>query len=383
MTFKTLSIEQLRRRHGIKWQRFGNDVIGAWVADMDFPLAEPIRQHMREALERDDFGYPLHAESDPLPGIFVERMQQRYGWSPREDLINLTSDVVQALYVALDRFSSVGDGVVVQTPIYHPFLHLIRDLERTLVANPLRFTEHDWEIDFEQLSASINDNTQVLLFCNPHNPSGRVWTRDELEHVAELALRHDLVIFSDEIHADLTYSGHRHIPFASISPEVEARTITFSSATKAFNIAGIRCALTVFGSSELKQRFDSLPRRFLGGLGAGASEITRIAWRECGDWHAELMDYLEENRRFIGEYLSTELPHVGYLEPQSTYLAWLDFNSMELDEDPHSFFLREAKVALSPGPQFGDPGRGCARLNFATDRSILKEILASMRNSLK
>ncbi len=174
MTFRTLSIEQLRRRHGIKWQCFGDEVIGAWIADMDFPLAEPIRSCLRQALARDDFGYPLRVDTDPLPGVFVERMQQRYAWSPREDLISIMSDVVQGLYVALDRFSRIGDGVVIQTPIYHPFLNLLKDLERTLVANPLRFTQNTWQIDFDQLAASIDDRTRVLLFCNPLFGCGRV-----------------------------------------------------------------------------------------------------------------------------------------------------------------------------------------------------------------
>ena len=310
MTFKTLSIEQLRQRHGIKWQRFGDDVIGAWIADMDFPLAEPVQSCLREALARDDFGYPLRADTDPLRGVFVERMQQRYAWSPREDLISIMSDVVQGLYVALDRFSQKGDGVVTQTPIYHPFLGLIEDLERRLVANPLQFTRDTWLMDFDQLADSIDDRTRVLLFCNPHNPSGRVWTREDLERVAELALRHNLVIFSDEIHADLTYPGHQHIPFASLSPEVEARTITFTSATKAFNLAGLRCSLAVFGSAALKKQFESFPKRFMGGLGAGVTDVTRVAWSECSDWHGELMDYLDGNRRFIATFLAAELPQV-------------------------------------------------------------------------
>jgi len=382
MSFATLSIEQLRQRHGNKWQQFGAEVLAAWVADMDFPLAGPIHRCLEEYLRRDDFGYPLHADQDPLPAVFAERMRQRYAWSPREDLIAITSDVVQALYVALECFSEAGAGVVLQTPIYHPFLGLVRDLKRHLVANPLRYTEASWQIDFEQLASGIDERTRVLLFCNPHNPSGRVWTREELEAVAEVALRHNLLIFSDEIHSDLTYPGHQHIPMASLSPQVEARTITFNSATKAFNIAGLRCALAVFGSEELKKRFDAYPKRLLGGLGSGVSEITRVAWTECGDWHAQLMDYLAGNRRLIGEFLAAELPTVQYREPQSTYLAWLDFKATGLAEDPHSFFLREARVALSPGPQFGDPGVGCARLNFATDREILREILQRLRDAL-
>ncbi len=383
MTFKTFSIEQLKQRHGIKWQRFGEDTIGAWIADMDFPLAEPIRRCQQAMLDRDDSGYPIHAENDPLPAVLVERMQNRYGWKPREDLINIMIDVVQGLYVAVDRFSVKGDGVVMQTPIYHPFLGLVNDLQRRLVANPLRFGSQGWDLDIDHLAQSIDTDTRILMFCSPHNPSGRVWTRTELEAIAELVLKHDLVVLADEIHADLTYPGHQHIPFASLSPEIEARTITFTSATKAFNIAGWRCALAIFGSEALKQRFDSFPRRFMGGLGCGVTEFTRVAWTQCADWHTDLMAYLDGNRKLIGDFLSDELPTVHWHNPESTYLAWLDFNALELPEDPQSFFLREAKVALSPGPQFGEPGKGCARLNFATDREILREILTRLRNALK
>ena len=382
MSFETLSVEQLRNRQGTKWRHFDDDVLCAWIADMDFPVAKPLQQCHEAALDRQEFGYPIKADTDPLAEVCAERMRQRYSWTPRADLINVMTDVVQGLYVAVDRFTQPGDGVLIQTPIYHPFLHLVRDLDRRLVSNPLMYSKQGWQLDIEHLSASIDADTRVLLFCNPHNPSGRVWTRNELEAIAELVIRHNLIVFSDEIHSDLTYPGHQHIPFASLSPELESRTITFTSASKTYNIAGVRCALAIFGSPELKQQFDVFPKRFMGGMGAGATEFTRVAWSECAEWHTQLMTYLDSNRKFIGDFISSHMPSVQYIEPQSTYLAWLDFNNTSLDEDPYTFFLREAKVALSPGPQFGDPGQGCARLNFATDQKILREILQRMSNAM-
>jgi cystathionine beta-lyase len=282
MSFATIPLDELRTRHGNKWQRFDADVIPCWVADMDFALARPIRDALQGAMDRNEFGYPL--KEHQLAEVFAERMQQRFGWSPDPAGVVALTDVVQGFYIAFDRLLAAGEGVVVNTPIYPPILIGIEDTGRRLVRNPLQPLEHGWGLDIEGMANAIDAGTRMLVLCNPHNPSGRVFTRAELEAVAELVERHDLIVVADEIHADLIYPGATHIPFASLSPRMARRTLTFTSATKAFNTAGLRCAVAHFGDMELMAKFQGLLPRFRGGLGAYAVEVTCVAWQQCQPW---------------------------------------------------------------------------------------------------
>ena len=355
MSLATFSLEQLRQRTGNKWQRFGPEVIPCWVADMDFPLAEPIRRYLEEALEREEFGYPCKGDVPAMAEAFAARMQARFGWQPDPAACIAVGDVVQAIHVVVECSSSRGDGVVLQTPLYPPFFAAVLDRGREVIRNPLINNQSGWHVDVDSLRASITPGTRLLALCNPRNPSGRVFTHAELRAIADVAVAHDLVVMADEIHCDLIYPGARHVPFASLGPEVAERTITFNSATKAFNTAGLRAALVHFGSPQLAERFGCIHPRALGGLPCHAARITTIAWTECDDWQAEAMDYLRHNRDFVARFVAERMPGVRCHVPQATYLAWLDFRGCALDEDPHAFLLREARVGLSPGPEFGDP----------------------------
>jgi bifunctional pyridoxal-dependent enzyme with beta-cystathionase and maltose regulon repressor activities len=274
-----LDLEGLRRRQGEKWRLYGDDVLAAWVADMDFPVAEPIQRAFRDLVRRSDFGYPVNPSLPGLPTLFCERMEQRFGWAPEPRLVEVMTDVVQGIFVALRQLADRDEGAVVQTPIYPPFLGALGATGRRLVENPLVPGPDRFELDLDGLRTAIDAGTRLLLFCNPHNPSGRVFTRSELERVAEIALERDLIVISDEIHADLVYPGHTHIPFATLSPEVEARTVTLTSATKAFNVAGMRCSVVAFGSRELKRRF--LPGPDDRHVHGGANTWRRIATSSC------------------------------------------------------------------------------------------------------
>jgi cystathionine beta-lyase len=380
MSFATIPYEQLRTRHGNKWNRFDADVIPCWVADMDFALAPPINDALQGALQRQEFGYP--SKQNRLAEVFAERMQQRFGWSPDPAGVVELTDVVQGFYIAYDRLLEAGEGVVVSTPIYPPILMGIEETGRRLVRAPLQALEQGWALDIDAMAGAIDAGTKMLVMCNPHNPTGRVFTRQELEGVAELVERHDLIVLADEIHADLVYPGAQHIPFASLSEEMARRTITFTSATKAFNTAGLRCAIAHFGDLELLKKFQSLLPRFRGGIGVYASEVTCVAWEQCQPWLDEALVYLQGNRDLIARTVAERMPGVKFATPQSTYLAWLDFTDIGLNRDPHQFFLEKARVGLSEGPTFGIEGEGCTRLNFATDRKILQEILDRMVNAL-
>jgi cystathionine beta-lyase len=383
MSFATFSLAQLRQRTGAKWKRYGPEVIPCWVADMDFPLAPPIRRYLAGAVEREEFGYPLKSDGEQVKALFAARMAQRFGWQPEPRRCVLVTDVVQAIYVAVDRFSAPGQQVILHTPLYPPFFGAVLETGREILRNPLIENQSGWQLDVDSLRAAITPQTRMLALCNPHNPSGRAFTLDELERLAGIVLEHDLIVMADEIHSDLVYEGARHVPFASLSGEVAARTITFNSAGKTFNTAGLRTAVVHFGSEALQKRFQSIPPRVLGGLPCHAAEVMAIAWTECEPWHRDCVAYLQGNRDALVRFVAEHMPGVRCQPPEATYLAWLDFRACELGEDPHAFFLREAKVALSPGPDFGDPeGVGCARLNFATSRELLMEILGRMATAL-
>jgi cystathionine beta-lyase len=373
----------LRQRGGEKWTVYSEDVLPLWVADMDFPLAEPIRRLIQRSLDLGDLGYPMHPRPSELPEVFARRARERFGWSVDARRVELITDVVQGIYVALQQFSEEGEGAVVQTPIYPPFLSAIRELRRDLVENPLVASDGGYAVDLDGLRRVVDERTRLILLCNPHNPSGRAFRRDEVEGIAELALERDLVVVSDEIHADLVFPGCHHIPFASLSPEVEARTVTLTSASKAFNIAGLRCAVAVFGSRELRERFLGCPRHLRGGLGSLGLAATEAAWRHCQPWLDEVLAYLETNRKLLAEYVAAELPGVRCFRPEATYLAWLDCRDLDLQPSPYEFFLSRAKVALSDGAAFGEPGRGFVRLNFATSRELLGEALGRMATALR
>ena len=380
--FDAVRPESRRPSVGEKWATYPDDVLPLWVADMDFPLAEPIRRVLSRAVERGDLGYPIHPAPTQVPALTAERMRRLYGWEVDPARVEILSDVVQGMTLAVATLCEPGDGVVVQTPIYPPFLGVVKELDRRLVEVPLALGETGYEIDLDALADRIDSGTRVILLCNPHNPSGRAFRRDELEGLARLAVEADLFVVSDEIHQDLVWSGSRHLPIASLGPEIEARTITLTAASKAFNIAGLRCAVAVFGSNELKRRFRSLPRGYRGGISVPGIEALQAAWRHGGPWLASVRAYLEANRQRVIDFAAGELPGVVLHPPDATYLAWFDCRALDLQPDPYRFFLREAKVALSAGPNFGEPGRGFARLNFATSRAILDEALERMAKAL-
>ncbi len=372
-----------RPSRGEKWTTYPDDVLPLWVADMDFPIAEPIRRVLRFAVERSDVGYPIHPAPTPIPDLTAARMKRLHGWSVAPERVEVLSDVVQGMYTAVYQFSEPGDGVVVQTPIYPPFVGSVAKQGRRLDENPLALGEGGYTIDLDQLRRTTDARTRVLLLCNPHNPTGRVFRREELEALAALAVERDWVVVADEIHQDLVFPGHRHVPFASLSPDVEARTITLTAASKAFNIAGLRCGVAIFGSDELKRRFCSLPRHIRGGIGMLGIEALDAAWRYSEPWLDQVRGYLEANRAYVIDFVRDELPGVVLHPPEATYLAWLDCRALELRPSPFAFFLEKAKVALSDGATFGAPGRGFARINFATSRAILSDALERMAKALR
>jgi len=378
-----VDLERMHSRLSEKWETYPRELLPAWVAEMDFPLARPIHEVLQRAVDKDDIGYPVAPADTGIREAFADRMSERFGWQIDPRHIEVLSDVVQGLYIALETFTGAGDGAIVQTPIYPPFLEAVRETGRTLVENRLDPSGQRFEIDFDALDAAIAPNTRILLLCHPHNPSGRLFSRSELEALAERVLRHDLYVATDEIHADLVYDGAPFVPFASLSPEISARTLTLTSATKAFNIPGLRCAVAHMASPELRRRFRRVPRHLRGGIGILGLYATIAAWRHSDPWLDQVRTYLESNRAFLREQLVERFPGARHHSPEATYLAWLDCSGLELPERPAAFFARHGGVALSEGANFGPGWDHCLRLNFATSRAILTQVLERMTRALE
>ncbi len=373
--FTGVDAASLRARQGAKWNRHPEGVLAAWVADMDFQAAQPIRDAIIWTAEHSAFGYGRQEDTDTLLRACSDWMQRRHGWGPDPETGEALVDIVQGINAAIYTLTEPGDGVIVQGPIYPPFLNGIETLGRVVVDNRLLDVTGSAELDLEGLrTLAAGPRTRLLMLCNPHNPSGRVLRRGELEAIAAIAIEHDLTVLSDEIWMDVTYPGHRHIPIASLSPEIAARTITMTSATKSFNLGGVRCAVAFYGSPELRERYHRLPERIMGRPSIMGVRATIAAWNESEQWFNEVLPQLDGNRQALDAFLRERLALVRHRTPEGTYLAWLDFAAYNLSQPAADHLLERAKVALNAGPDFGG-GESFARLNFATTPELLTEIL--------
>lgn len=373
------------RRHSgsIKWQQYGKEVLPLWIADMDFPSPEPVIQALRERVEHGVFGYSI--EEPELNQVLVERLAQRYGWQVSPESILLLPGVIPGFNLACRAVAAPGDGVLVQTPVYPPMLRLAANIPLSRDAMLLtRQADGQYVIDLDLFEKTITPRTRVFLLCNPHNPVGRVWTRAELTSMAELCLRHNLVICSDEIHCDLVFSGHQHVPIAALAPEIEACTVTLMAPSKTYNLAGLKCAVAIIPNPVLREKFTAARVDLVQSMVNIFGYLSAlVAYRDGQPWLDAVLRYLEANRDFVMQYVAQHLPGITMSQPEGTYLAWLDCRQAGLpNNDPYTFFLERAKVALNDGAAFGSGGEGFARLNFGCPRPILTQALDSMRQAL-
>ena len=367
-------IARLRARRTNKWHKFPSDVLPAWVADMDFGVAPSIAAALTRLTQNQEYGYA--ARDGVLAEAFARRMERRFGWHTDPADALAIGDLVQASFSSVMAFSEPGDAVLLQLPSYPPFMRAIEDTGRRLIANPMHDDGTRWTLD---LPAAPDPRLRMMIFCHPQNPTGRCFSRAELDAVADFAIRHDLIVVSDEIHADIVYPGNTHIPLASLHPEIAARTITITSATKSFNIPALRCAVMHFGAPALKERFASrIPTRLLGSPSVTGVDATVAAWDDGQPWLDEILAQLRANRDWLARVIADELPDVTMRVPEATYLAWLDCSALDLPVSAGQFFLDHARVGLNFGETFGAQYAGFARLNFATPAPILREIVARM-----
>ncbi|MEH1016249.1 aminotransferase class I/II-fold pyridoxal phosphate-dependent enzyme [Micromonospora sp. CPCC 206060] len=380
--FAAIDQRRLRSGYGVKWGSLAPDVIGAWVADMDFGVPPAVRESILRVTGREDFGYPFWPGADPVVEAFQDRMAARHGWQPEPGRTRVFTDLIQVLQVMVEHATAPGDGIAVHVPCYPPFLASIARSGRRIVPLPMLWSESGWGFSTDDLVDRLHRaGCRMLVLVNPHNPTGRVFTRDELTALAMAADALDLVVLADEIHADLVFAPHRHVPFASLGASTAARTITATSATKAFNIAGLRCAVAHVGPDHVQDRLARAPLDYFGTPSILSRVATVAAWRESDGWLDDLLRTLDHNRLLVQQWAAGLPWDLRHHAPQATYLSWLDLSATPIrDPEPAAHLERTVAVKLSEGAEFAqatpvDTG-SFVRLNFATSPANLHEILA-------
>jgi len=380
-----LSESALRSRRSNKWHLHPPDVIPAFVADMDFAVAAPIQAAVARIANERDLGYAKREGEHTIQQAYVRYLRRRFSLATDAALIQPVGDLVQGTFAAILAFSEPGDGVILHVPNYPPFREAITSTGRDLKPLVMHDTPTRHAFDVDEMRSLADSRTRIILLCNPQNPTGRVFSRAELQAIASLAVERDLIVVADEIHCDLVYPGNAHIPFVSLGPDVAARTITLNSATKSYNIPGLRCALMHFGSADLLARFHRriLPR-LLGQPGVTGVDATIAAWDECQPWLDAVLAYLEKSRRYVVDVLGKEIPEIRVHLPEATYLAWLDCRALSLQQPTaFEFFLDKARIGFSAGETFEPQATQFVRMNFATSRTILDEILGRMIKAVR
>lgn len=378
----TFDFDQVFERQGTgstKWSRYPAEVLPMWVADMDFAAPPMVIDALHKRLEHPMLGYSV--AQDSLRAAIVADLWSKYGWRVEPQQILFLPGVEPGFNMALHALVEPQQNVVVQVPNYPPLRHAPGHWNLNKVELP--FTPLDGE--FHTPLAALRDALQgggALLLSNPHNPLGKVFGRDELKAVADICIKQDAWIISDEIHAELCFDGRVHIPTASLGAEIAERTITLMSASKAYNIAGLKTSFAIIQNARLRERVNSARAGMVDSVNALGLEATRAAYSEAGPWLEALKAYLQANRDYLVDAVKNRLPGVTMTLPQGTYLAWLDCSGLGLD-DPQGFFLKEARVGLSAGMDFGDDAGQFVRLNFGCPRALLEEGLARMERSLK
>ena len=375
--------EPINRRgtDSVKWRHYGDGVLPLWVADMDFVSPRPVIEALQKRIEHGIFGYG--DASSELRTTICERLERLYGWHVSPSELLFIPGIVSGLNLVCRAVGILGDSIVMQTPIYPPFLTAPINGGRTVITTALQQSAGRYEIDFDAFEQSIASNTSLFLLCNPHNPVARVYQRWELERLAEICLRYNVMICSDEIHCDLIFNGHKHIPIASLAPEIGDRSITLMAPSKTFNIPGLGCSFAVVQNPEIMKCLQSTAAGILPHVNLLGFSAALAAYQEGQPWLDAVLAYLTANRDYLVDYVQQNLPTITTVKPEGTYLAWLDCRNTGLPGNPYRFFLDHAKVALNDGAVFGSGGEGFVRLNFACPRVILTEALERMREALE
>ncbi len=371
--------------NSIKWD-FTDKFLGVknilpmWVADMDFKAPEPVISAIKRRARHGIYGYT--GRSDSYYDAIINWVKIRHNWEISRRWLTDSPGIVAGLALSILTFTKPGDKIVIQPPVYTPFFDIVRENGRQLVLNNLKLENGRYKMDFDDLKNKIDSGTKMLILCSPHNPVGRVWTEEELFTLGDICDKNDIVILSDEIHSDIVYSGHKHIPIASISPDMAARTITFIAPSKTFNIAGLLNSAVIIPNEKLYN--DYVNKMHAMGLHLGnlfGIEATEACYRHGEGWLEELIIYLEDNLSYLIDYFNKNIKNVKIIIPEGTYLVWLDFRATGYSADKVNKLLREkARIGLNDGRVFGPGGEGFERINIGCPRSMLKEGLERIKS---
>lgn len=362
-------------------EMFGTEeILPMWIADMDFKTPPFIIEALKKRLNHEVLGY-TYCCSRWKPAI-QNWVSRHYGWEVQPDEIGFVGGIVPAISFALQCFTKAGDKVLIQPPVYHPYHHVTHDLERTLVTSPLKLVNGQLEIDFADFEEKIK-GCKVFLLCNPHNPCGRVWSKEELLRMCDICVKNNVLIISDEIHCDMALKGFHHTPFATVSDDAKNNSITFMAASKTFNIAGLKSSYHIIQNETIRKQYHEFLRKSeLDTAHVFATGPVATAYNEGYEWLKQMLEYVEANIDFMEEYLKANMPKMGMIRPQASYLVFLDARGLGLPHDELvEFFVREAKVGMNDGAMFGEGGSGFMRMNLGCPRATLVRALEQIKSA--
>ena len=370
-----------RDSDSVKWNFYDKDILPLWVADTDFLSPPTVIDALRERITHGIFGYSK--PSDSTKETIQRWFQNRHNWAIALEDIILIPGVVQGFNITAKAFSNPGDSVLIQTPAYHPFFHVAENSNLEQIATPLsQDPDGNYLINENHLTSTIQPQTRVFMLCNPQNPTGRVFSKSELQVVAKICIENNIIICSDEIHSDLVFPGNKHIPISTLSGNVSDITVTLISASKTFNIAGLKSSAVIITNQRLREQFASAATGFVGSVNLLGELALRTSFDLGEVWLEHLLIYLESNRKHLVEIVNADLPGIQILEPEGTYLGWLNCTDLNL-EDPAKFFLERARVAVNSGTWFGEEYRQYIRLNFGCPQDRLLMGLERIKNALR
>jgi len=380
--FDRIDIQQLRDAGSVKWSMFP-DTIGAFVAEMDYGTAPAITQALHAGVDAALFGYLPPRLKESMAEACAAWQRDVYGWQVTADQVQPLPDVIKGLEAAIQHYSEPGSAVIVPTPAYMPFLTVPPLLGRRVIQVPMLFTDGRYRLDLDGIAAAFRDGGGLLILCNPCNPLGRVYEIDELTALAAVVTEHGGRVFADEIHSPLVFGDRRHVPYASVSDETAAHTVTATSASKAWNLPGLKCAQLILSNDRDAEKWAEMG--MLAGHGAANLGViaNTAAYSSGRPWLDGVLDYLDQNRRLLGELLAEHLPEVGYVPPEGTYIAWLDCSRLGIEGSVADFFREHAGVSLTDGTACGVAGAGGVRMIFATTRPILTRAVEAMGRAVR
>lgn len=355
-----------------------------WVADMDFTAPEPVLRAVREVADHGILGYGTPSSS--FQQSIADWMQKRHGWNINPEWLVYTPGIVPALNMAVEAFTEPLDHIIIQPPVYGAFHKLASNHGRELVLNPLLHDELHYKMDLDHLEqVAKHEKAKMLVLCSPHNPVGRVWTKEELQSVMEIAVRHDLIVISDEIHADLVFKDGQHTPYAMISEEAKMHSMICTAASKTFNIAGLHTSNVVIANEKLRKKFKKvIDKNALSSMNIFGIAATEAAYREGEPWLSNTLEYIYDNMVYVSEFIHTHLPELKVALPDSTYLLWIDFRELQMPhKELYQFLLHKAGVVFSSGTDFGEHGEGFMRMNVACSRQLLEQAMSKLRDALQ